>query len=148
MQLGWLVSAWPGKFIEALHHAVWVSPDGILQDITNDSNYTAADKFSSFIKDDVTPIPDRPWYPAVPSKFITTTVSSNVKKYITATIAVMQLRADLSSKMKAAGEVPVELDTGENALELYEDTPAEIIALAKEIERQKAEKSRLRALIR
>lgn len=31
---GWAIWEWPGVFIEAEHHAVWRSPDGVLIDIT------------------------------------------------------------------------------------------------------------------
>jgi len=31
---GWAIWEWPGVFVEAEHHAVWRSPDGVLIDIT------------------------------------------------------------------------------------------------------------------
>lgn len=34
VQHGWLVWEWPGVMLDALFHAVWVSPDGEMQDVT------------------------------------------------------------------------------------------------------------------
>jgi hypothetical protein len=51
MVLGWQILQWPGLFVQALHHALWKTPDGQLFDVT--VKY-ATDKqiFSTFIIDD------------------------------------------------------------------------------------------------
>ena len=46
---GWSVWLWPKAFVEAYHHAVWLSPAGKLKDISPDS--TSHEKERIFIED-------------------------------------------------------------------------------------------------
>lgn len=46
---GWSVWLWPKAFVEAYHHAVWLSPKGKLKDISPDS--TSHEKERIFIED-------------------------------------------------------------------------------------------------
>jgi len=54
-QFGWLLTWWPSRYIEALHHSVWRRPDGKMEDVTAPAfPPMAACTSSSFIEDNET----------------------------------------------------------------------------------------------
>ncbi|MFD9902450.1 hypothetical protein [Mesorhizobium sp. NPDC059025] len=82
-QLGWCLSHFPNKFVEALHHAVWEDPNGNLVDVTAPAYQTMKGNEITFIPDNSTELSAID--PQVPSWFIQLDVSSATKGYIRAT---------------------------------------------------------------
>ncbi|WP_371767512.1 hypothetical protein [Massilia sp.] len=67
---GWLLSVWPGQFVEATHHAVWRTPDGDLEDITAHAYPAMTGEFSTFIIDPHTRIRTGGEEPVVLTKYL------------------------------------------------------------------------------
>lgn len=79
-QLGWILCLWPDKYLEALHHAVWRTKDGELEDVTASSYQGMEVGESAFIEDKVRVL-DADFDPHVPSTFILLSNSPKVTKY-------------------------------------------------------------------
>ncbi|MGY4288886.1 hypothetical protein ACVWXO_008106 [Bradyrhizobium sp. LM2.7] len=91
-QLGWLLSMWPGRFIEALHHAVWLTPEGDLEDVTIADFPGAKGDTTTFIED--TRLLTE-YDPQVASKFIALAIDRTTAAFIEATIERMKYQSKL-----------------------------------------------------
>ncbi|WP_164609188.1 hypothetical protein [Pseudotabrizicola algicola] len=69
IQYGWQFTQLPGKFIEAMHHAVWISPGGALVDVTDRAYSGIRLAITAFVADNGPLIPTRDCTPSIPSIF-------------------------------------------------------------------------------
>jgi hypothetical protein len=49
MVLGWQLTYWPKRFIEAMHHAIWRTPEGDLLDVTEKYPHDTIAGYSTFL---------------------------------------------------------------------------------------------------
>jgi hypothetical protein len=61
MQVGWMMTSWPGVLLCAEHHAIWQRPGGELIDVTSKAGSGSATRCTLFVRDDSVSIDlDRP----------------------------------------------------------------------------------------
>jgi hypothetical protein len=100
---GWLLTWWPGRYVEALHHAVWCNPAGDLIDVTGPSFPLMTEKRINFILDGNIAYDE--FGPSVPSLFQQIDQSEGVRDFISTTCE----RVKVAGKMKAMlAELPHE----------------------------------------
>lgn len=81
--VGWMVGIWPGVFGEAIHHAVWRSPEGALLDVTPQDPLAASPDRIAFVED-ATATYDEAGYDARPSRRVALTDHPLVHQYLEA----------------------------------------------------------------
>jgi hypothetical protein len=84
--LGWALRQFPGRWLEATHHAVWKNPSGGLEDVTPTAIQAA---HSLFIEANDQPFSGMP--PAVPSKFLQIDQSLISRRWIEGNIRRVEL---------------------------------------------------------
>lgn len=102
-QMGWLLTAFPGKFAEATHHAVWRSPTGELYDVTDAAFSGMTNSTTTFILDLETPSPEDYWHPNIPSWFLFIDNDATTKSYVRATRLKMQTLGLLMREARLLG---------------------------------------------
>jgi hypothetical protein len=98
--LGWLLTWWPERFAEALHHAVWLNPEGALVDVTGPAFPLMQDTAVAFVPEggsleEIDPI--------IESQFIQIDRNPNTSKYIQAAQECMSFRASFMSHCRNSG---------------------------------------------
>lgn len=81
MSLGWEINRWPGCFLVATHHAVLMSADGELFDVTARSPVSDKPFATTFLPDNSITI-DIDKSPSVPSRFFVLNSAAEVSSYI------------------------------------------------------------------
>jgi hypothetical protein len=97
-QLGWVLCFWPNQFVEALHHAIWIHPNGSLWDVTAPSYDGMVAPEVAFVRE----TPTRPLGeidPFTPSWFMLLTDKPGIKDYVRLT----RERTSLIDKMYSRG---------------------------------------------
>ncbi|TQN59566.1 hypothetical protein FLX27_21885 [Agrobacterium tumefaciens] len=102
-QMGWLLTAIPGKFVEATHHSVWRSPTGELFDVTGAAFSAMTNLISTFIVDLETPPPEDYWHPTIPSWFLVLSDDATTKSYVRATRLKIQTLGLLMREARLLG---------------------------------------------
>lgn len=102
VQLGYAICLWPGKYIEALHHAVWRNPQGRLEDVTGPSYFGMEVGEIAFIPDNSISL-DPLFDPFIPSEFLLLTISPKVKRYTDQLRERVQLKGALTERGKLKG---------------------------------------------
>lgn len=81
--LGWLLSVFPNRYVEAVHHAVWINSDGEMVDVTGPAYPSMLGNWISFIPDDA-PLDDDA-DPMLPPVFLQLDNDKATSAYIEAT---------------------------------------------------------------
>ena len=82
---GWLIAFWPGRFVEALYHAVWKRPDGKLVDVTACAFPRMRSNESTFVIDEFEKLAMDGLHPSVPSRFLIISDDDDTKMFAEAT---------------------------------------------------------------
>jgi len=98
---GWQLALSPQRFIKALHHCVWRSPDGKLFDVTSAPFPRMGGTTATFIVDGSEPFPTDNFDPLVPSVFHFLTDVPIVKRFCIATRNRTERMRDFAAKVRA-----------------------------------------------
>jgi hypothetical protein len=99
--LGWQILHWPGRYVEALHHAIWLTPDDELIDVTEKYPTDHRD-FTTFAFDNSISVDSKlPGF--IPSKFFALEQSVRVKEVIAASVHQIASKAAHRDEAVALG---------------------------------------------
>lgn len=101
---GWELRQLPGHYLEALHHSVWRSPSGRIEDLTAGTN----SGFTLFVIDPVPPVSRRE--PRVPSKFHQVDEFRSTKAWIVGNVRRIELLGDRDRAWEMLHEKPWDAD--------------------------------------
>lgn len=128
---GYLLVRWPGHFFEALHHAVWRNPSGVIEDVTSPA-YDGLERYDSCYfaldgqvlgEDDM----------AVPSKFKIITSDRHTVRWTRLAVKRMETYGIMLSFPHKIQHIP-----GQGNAMIFEDESA-LIDLKREMESISAE---------
>ncbi len=94
VELGWQLLIWPGRFVKALHHAVWKNPEGNLIDVTAPAFSGVTSRTTTFIPIGPEIAPDT-LDPVEPSVFYSLDADTSSLGYIKATRDLVIARQDM-----------------------------------------------------